>query len=318
VLPEHVELDPDARRGLVELDRRGLEGCARWPEETVLSVGDVQLMVGPVPDADAVVTPTAGAPSVDFNRPPRLARPERPTVFTLPREPRDMRRPPFSPVMLLAPVVMGGVMFFVTHRVASLVFLAFSPIMMIANRLAGRANSKKMFRQAMARYEQQKHDAETAAFKALVAERGLRRRDHPDPAEVMLRATGPRAGLWERRVSDGDWLDLRVGTADVPSEVELSVPERASYEEPLRWTAPDVPVSVPLGTLGVIGVWFGWSVFEVLVRLQGKRYVKDGPWWRKTYRHANVMDMISYVSFKNLLIGAALFWLLTRSGALVL
>ena len=30
------------------------------------------------------------------------------------------------------------------------------------------------------------------------------------------------------------------------------------------------------------------------------------------------MDMISYVSFKNLLIGAALFWLLTRSGALVL
>lgn len=254
VLPEHVELDPDARRGLVELDRRGLEGCARWPEETVLSVGDVQLMVGPVPDADAVVTPTAGAPSVDFNRPPRLARPERPTVFTLPREPRDMRRPPFSPVMLLAPVVMGGVMFFVTHRVASLVFLAFSPIMMIANRLAGRANSKKMFRQAMARYEQQKHDAETAAFKALVAERGLRRRDHPDPAEVMLRATGPRAGLWERRVSDGDWLDLRVGTADVPSEVELSVPERASYEEPLRWTAPDVPVSVPLGTLGVVGV----------------------------------------------------------------
>lgn len=41
----------------------------------------------------------------------------------------------------------------------------------------------------------------------------------------------------------------------------------------------------------------------------GQYYVKDGPWWRKTYRHANVMDMISYVSFKNLLIGAALFWL---------
>jgi NosR/NirI family nitrous oxide reductase transcriptional regulator len=64
----------------------------------------------------------------------------------------------------------------------------------------------------------------------------------------------------------------------------------------------------------VIGAWFGWSVFEVLVRWQGKRYVKDGPWWGKVYRRANVMDMLSYVSFKNLLIGAALFWLLASAG----
>ena len=67
----------------------------------------------------------------------------------------------------------------------------------------------------------------------------------------------------------------------------------------------------------VIGAWFGWSVFEVLVRWHGKRYVKDGPWWGSVYRRANVMDMLSYVSFKNLLIGAALFWLLARSGMMV-
>ena len=69
--------------------------------------------------------------------------------------------------------------------------------------------------------------------------------------------------------------------------------------------------------LVVIGAWFGWSVLEVLVRLQGKRYVKDGVWWGQTYRRASVMDMLSYVGFKNLLIGAALFWLLARSGMMV-
>ena len=68
----------------------------------------------------------------------------------------------------------------------------------------------------------------------------------------------------------------------------------------------------------VIGWWFGWSVFEVLIRLQGKRYVKDGVWWGKVYRRANVMDMLSYVGFKNLLIGAALFWLLTRAGLMTI
>ena len=65
----------------------------------------------------------------------------------------------------------------------------------------------------------------------------------------------------------------------------------------------------------VIGAWMGWSVFEVLTRLKGKRYVKDGPWWGSVYRQASVMDMVCYVGFKNLLIGAALFWLLARSGA---
>ena len=59
----------------------------------------------------------------------------------------------------------------------------------------------------------------------------------------------------------------------------------------------------------------GWSVFEVLVRWHGKRYVKDGPWWRSVYRQASVLDMVSYVGAKNLLIGAALFWVLARAGA---
>lgn len=79
-------------------------------------------------------------------------------------------------------------------------------------------------------------------------------------------------------------------------------------------------VMTALGTLSsgaIIGWWFGWSVYEVLIRLSGRRYVKDGPWWRGNYRAANVMDMMSYVGFKNLLIGAALFLVLKSMGWLV-
>ncbi len=66
----------------------------------------------------------------------------------------------------------------------------------------------------------------------------------------------------------------------------------------------------------VIGWWFGWSVFEVVVRLGAKPYVKEGPWWGARYRAATVMDMICYVSFKNLLIGAVLFLSLKSLGLL--
>lgn len=68
----------------------------------------------------------------------------------------------------------------------------------------------------------------------------------------------------------------------------------------------------------IIAWWFGWSSYEVLIRLSGKRYVKDGPWWKDQYREASVMDMLSYVGFKNLLIGAALFLALKSMGLLSL
>jgi len=79
-------------------------------------------------------------------------------------------------------------------------------------------------------------------------------------------------------------------------------------------------IMTAMGTLSsgaIIGWWFGWSVYEVLIRLSGRRYVKDGPWWRDQYRVAGVMDMVSYVGFKNLLIGAALFLVLKSFGLLL-
>ncbi|HEX6827792.1 MAG TPA: 4Fe-4S binding protein, partial [Burkholderiales bacterium] len=67
----------------------------------------------------------------------------------------------------------------------------------------------------------------------------------------------------------------------------------------------------------VVGWWAGWSVFEIMVRMQSKFYVKAGPWWRRNYRPASPMDMICYVSFKNLLIGAVLFLTLKSAGLLI-
>ena len=89
----------------------------------------------------------------------------------------------------------------------------------------------------------------------------------------------------------------------------------------LAVAATIVWVLAALGELraaAVIGWWFGWSLYEVLIRLSAKRYVKDGPWWGRRYRVAGVMDMLCYVGFKNLLIGASLFLVLKALGQLVL
>lgn len=66
----------------------------------------------------------------------------------------------------------------------------------------------------------------------------------------------------------------------------------------------------------VIGWWLGWSVYEIIIRLQCKPYIKMGPWWSHEYKPAGRMDMVCYVMFKNLLIGAAFFLLLRHLGLL--
>ena len=64
----------------------------------------------------------------------------------------------------------------------------------------------------------------------------------------------------------------------------------------------------------IVAWWFGWSVYEVPIRMHGRRYVKEGRW--AVFREAGWMDMLSYVGFKNLLIGAALFLALKSVGLL--
>ncbi len=71
-----------------------------------------------------------------------------------------------------------------------------------------------------------------------------------------------------------------------------------------------------IGTGIVLGWWLAWSVYELVVRMRCKPYVKDGPWWGRNVRPASWADMASYVSFKNLLIAIVLFLLMKGAGVL--
>ncbi|MFF3983569.1 FtsK/SpoIIIE domain-containing protein [Streptomyces sp. NPDC001797] len=77
----------------------------------------------------------------------------------------------------------------------------------------------------------------------------------PSPAAVLSLATGPRAGLWERRRSDDDHLLLRVGTDSEPSQTVFTNIFRVDDVHYGSSTHDvDVPVTLPLRELGVIGM----------------------------------------------------------------
>lgn len=253
-LEQGRQIDPGAPVPLVRIDRVAITGPTPWHEGAVLGVADVLFELGQVGAADASLSPSATGPELDYNRPPRLHPPARTNEFSLPTEPKRPDKAPIPVAMMMSPIIMSGFMFWRTGSVFSLMFMILMPIMMLINASGTRRQQKARYQEQLAEFHRRRAEVEKAAVASLAAERGQRRLVYPDPASVLLFATGPRARLWERRRWDPDFLELRLGTSDLPSDVVVKDATREQHEGPLRWTAPDVPVVVPLAPTAVLGV----------------------------------------------------------------
>lgn len=249
------QIEPGAPLPLVRLEREALSAEPRtWTRGAVLAVADVLFELGEVSAPDASLSASPHGPELDYNRPPRLHPPERVNEFSLPSEPKRPDKAPIPLPMMLSPMLMSGVMYWRTGSVFSLMFMFLMPMMMLLNFSGNRRQQKVRYQEQMAEFHHRRAEVEKAAVTSLTDERGHRRSIYPDPASVLLFATGPRARLWERRRWDPDHLELRLGTSDMSSEVIVKDSSRELHEGPLRWTTPDVPVIVPLVPTAVLGI----------------------------------------------------------------
>lgn len=75
-----------------------------------------------------------------------------------------------------------------------------------------------------------------------------------------------------------------------------------------------------LGLLGhlqpavVAGWWGAWSIFELTLRLNCKRWIREGPLLRRIRRNASAPQIAFYVLTKNVLVGGLLFLLMAALG----
>ena len=237
------------------LDREGLaDGDTTWPVGGQLVLGDYLLELEGVTDPDAAVEDSPEPGWLDYNRPPRLHAPDRQTTFRLPSPPSEQARTGLPWLVMLLPLVLAVVMALVLDRWYMLMFGIFSPVMMLGSYLQTKKQGKLTYRQQLAEYRDRKARVEADIEQALVDERLALRMAAPDPALALLVAHGPRARLWERRPDDPDYLSLRIGVGDLPSEVTVEDPEQLEHRRRTVRTAYDVPVTVPLSERGVVGV----------------------------------------------------------------
>jgi DNA segregation ATPase FtsK/SpoIIIE, S-DNA-T family len=236
------------------LDREPLDAPAQWQPGQLIAVGRSLLGLAHYQLPDAALHPSADGSGIDFNRPPRLLPPERATRFQLPAPPSEAQRRPLPILMAVVPLIMGVAMAYFLHQVYLLAMAGLSPVMLIGSQLSERGQSRKHAARQAAAYREHKARITRDAREALESERTERAGEFPDPAAAGSIAAGPRGRLWERRRSDPDYLVLRVGTADLPSSVELTDPEQDEHRRQIIWRSPDAPVTISLPNRGVIGV----------------------------------------------------------------
>ena len=222
------------------------------PPGAMVSMGAVDLVLGPV---DAAARRSG---MVAFNRPPRPAPTAPPATVEVPEAPPDPPARPRLPVAaLVAPVVMGAVMAVLWDPRMAL-FALLTPVAAVGSWLEDRRRSRN---------DRRRIDADTAAaverFAAVIddareEERRRRTGELPDPAAVVRRAGRVTSDLWERRPHHPDFLQLRIGIADVAWRPPLGEVRRPApgVAEALaaRAVLPAAPFGVDLRPGRVVGV----------------------------------------------------------------
>ncbi|MGW3197563.1 FtsK/SpoIIIE domain-containing protein [Streptomyces sp. NPDC001118] len=249
-----VTLMPGAAGTEVLLDGEAVAGEREWPRGALVTCGSSLLVLDNPVEPDAHLAPM-GEGGLAYNRPPRLSSLPPRARLVVPDQPGKAERHRFQLIASLTPLIFGVVMYLMTKQTYTLLFCLMSPVMMAGEWVSQNREGKKKHRTTMKEYKAQKAKYDEDLAHLCAADQRARRDAYPDAASLLLFATGPRRRLWERRLTDPDALELRVGVADLPANIELTGSRTKGEDGP---PAPplvhDVPVPLPFTELGVVGL----------------------------------------------------------------
>jgi S-DNA-T family DNA segregation ATPase FtsK/SpoIIIE len=227
-------------------------------DDTVL-LGDSLIRVQP-----AATQSSDGLGGVQFNRSPHLDLVYEGDERELPEPPPPPQNQRLPIIPLIAPVLMGSIMFAITRQLVTVLFVAMSPVMMLGNVIENRVFNKKSHRRAMETYQVGLVNLDVELTQERGVEAEVRRGEHP-PLEVLVGASTRREPLlWCRRPDQRGFAEVRLGVGTLPTRSELELPRRADMAPDL-WAqlvalrdrhamVPAVPVVATLAECGSLGV----------------------------------------------------------------
>ncbi|MDI3212078.1 FtsK/SpoIIIE domain-containing protein [Arthrobacter sp. AL12] len=170
------------------------------------------------------------SPLIDFNRSPRVVPRFELQKKMLPAGPKRQEHHAFPYIMLLAPLMMGGILFAVTQNVLSVVFMLMMPLFIVGHYVDQKLQAKRE------RKEQHKQFLESmAAFRTDITrlqnvERSVRLQEAPSVSDTVdsIYKLGPL--LWTHRPEHTGFLGLRFGLGTAPSRIQFEEPNSNDTE----------------------------------------------------------------------------------------
>lgn len=181
----------------------------------------------------------------------------------------DLPAPPapqmFPWLAMIAPVIMGGVLFAVMRNPMALVFVAASPLLMLGTWLTTRLQGKAQLDRDKQRFEEQLERLKGRLETERETERTVRRGEVPELDPICADALSAGPLVWTRRPEHWSFLHLRLGDGTAPSRNTVAESTKRdaaipSYVERLDATvAPfaavdDVPILESLVEAGALGI----------------------------------------------------------------
>jgi S-DNA-T family DNA segregation ATPase FtsK/SpoIIIE len=204
-----------------------------------LRVGDSAVRIAPhrALDIDAVGNAPSGTG-------PRVAPPAEPIVVTMPSAPTAATPPGVAVLPAAIPLVAGVALTLVLHQWEFIAFTAMSPLMIIGQAVTDRRSVRRQNRAAQRAHAAALDHARRALATGLAEESVRRHQAAPDLGELC----SPTGFLSCRTPDAAGFLELRLGVADQPSDIE--VPGGSAVIA----TAVPLVASLPaIGTLGILG-----------------------------------------------------------------
>jgi S-DNA-T family DNA segregation ATPase FtsK/SpoIIIE len=161
-----------------------------------------------------------------FNRSPRLD-PHYPGMKLASPEPPERGKPQRLPIIaLIAPLVMGAILFAVTQSALSLIFIGLSPILMLATYIDNRVQNKRQWRIASADFAASMDSTTSTINSTHEVELASRLRETPSLRDVVADVQTRGPFVWTRRPEHAEFLTIRLGLGDVPSRVAFQLPSQ--------------------------------------------------------------------------------------------
>lgn len=231
------------------------------PDETV-TLGDTVLAATLV-DRDLVVTGSM-SPVVSFNRSPRLQALYSGEEIVLPDPPGRSQRQRLPVLALIAPMLVGLILYAATRSPLSLIFVAASPLLMLGSFADQRVAGRRGERAEAQEFGVSLQEASSRIGELREQERVARLAETPSAADVLDACYQLSPLLWCRRADAPGFLNVRLGIGQQPTRHSMRLPTQnktpPQYWQRLLATVEEhsevcgVPVVADLREAGALGV----------------------------------------------------------------